>query len=102
MVSSVGSGSTQRFGASVSAQDQIGMILKQVKTLRKKIADLQKQLMEATDPKVRMELMREIQDLVQMAQTLEQQITQIEMGEKRKAAHREQAQQEQKKQAAAK
>lgn len=91
MVSSVLSGSARRTDLSVSAQDQISMILKSIKGLRKKVALLQKQLMNEPDPQARLLLSKQIQDLQNTIALLERQIAQIEEAEKRRAQMRQQA-----------
>ncbi len=91
MVSSVSSGSAHRTELSASAQDRISMILKQIKTLRKKVALLQKQLMNEPDPLVRLKLAKEIEDVQRTIQLLERQIAQIEEAEKRRAKIRQEA-----------
>ncbi|MQA18182.1 FlxA-like family protein [Rugamonas rivuli] len=91
MVSSVSSGSARRMDLSVSAQDQISMILKSIKGLRKKIVLLQKQLMDEADPNVRRLLAKQIEDLQRTVELLERQIAQIEEAERRRAQMREQA-----------
>lgn len=92
MVSSVLSGSAHRTELSVSAQDQISMILKSIKGLRKKVALLQKQLMNEPDPQARLLLSKQIQDLQNTIALLERQIAQIEEAERRRAQMREHAQ----------
>ncbi|GJJ02994.1 hypothetical protein RugamoR64_35320 [Duganella rhizosphaerae] len=91
MVSSISSGSAHRAELSASAQDQISTILKSIKTLRKKVALLQKQLMNTTDPATRLTLAKEIEDLQRTIQLLERQIVQIEEAEKRRARNRQEA-----------
>lgn len=92
MVSSVLSGSARRTELNVSAQDQISMILKSIKTLRKKVTLLQKQLMNEPDPQARLLLSKQIQDLQNTIALLERQIAQIEEAERRRAQMREHAQ----------
>ncbi|WP_332851806.1 FlxA-like family protein [Duganella sp. S19_KUP01_CR8] len=91
MVSSISSGSAHRTELSTSAQDQISTILKSIKTLRKKVALLQKQLMNAPDPATRLQLAKEIEDLQRTIQLLERQIAQIEEAEQRRAKVRQEA-----------
>lgn len=92
MVSSVTSGGTHRMELGVNAQDQINMLLKQIKTLRKRVAQLQKQMMNEPDPAVRLQLSKEIIDVERTIQLLERQIMQIEEAERRRAKAREEAQ----------
>lgn len=92
MVSSVTSGGSRRTELGVSAQDQISMILKQIKTLRKRVAQLQKLLMNEPDPAARRQLSKEIIDVERTIQLLERQIAQIEETERRRARAREHAQ----------
>lgn len=91
MVSSVSSGSAHRAEIGASAQDRIGMILKQIKTLRKRVAQLQKLLLNEPDPTVRLKLSKEIDDVQRTIQLLERQIAQIEEAEKRRAKIRQEA-----------
>jgi|SRR5471032_937747 len=91
MVSSVSSGSAHRAEIGASAQDRISMILKQIKTLRKRVAQLQKLLLNEPDPMVRLKLSKEIDDVQRTIQLLERQIAQIEEAEKRRAKIRQEA-----------
>lgn len=96
MFSSVGAGnSTARTSNNAAGQSQISMLLKQIKTLHKKITDLQRQLMNETDPAARMALMKEIQNLEDLVRSFQAQITQIETNQKRQQEHRAQAQNDQ-------
>ncbi|WP_295995204.1 FlxA-like family protein [Rugamonas sp.] len=98
MVTSVaGTGGSHRVSDSSGAQGQINMLFAQIKALFKKIAQLQKQLMESTDPGERMRLMKEIIDLQRSVQLLEDQIAQIEQNQQLKAKNRAEAQSELKK-----
>jgi transposase len=85
-----GSSGTQN----VSSQNQIMRILAQIKGMRKQLVGLQKQLRETSDPQMQKILFKQIIDLQQMIQMMEQQIAQIEAADQRKAALREQAKQE--------
>jgi predicted nucleic acid-binding Zn-ribbon protein len=88
MFSSVGAGnSTARTSNNPAGQSQIAMLLKQIKGLHKKITDLQRQLMNETDPVARMALMKEIQNLEDMVRLFEAQIAQLNANQKSKQAN---------------
>ncbi|NVD71770.1 hypothetical protein HUX88_14600 [Duganella sp. BJB1802] len=92
MVSSITSGGARRMELGGSAHDHINAILKQIKTLRKRAEQLQKQMLNETDPAVRLQLSKEIIDVERTIQLLERQIMQIEEAERRRAKAREEAQ----------
>lgn len=85
-----GSGVTQNVGS----QNQIMRIVAQIKGMRKQLVALQKQLRETSDPELQKILFKQIIDLQQMIQMMEQQIAQIEAADQRKAALREHVKQE--------
>jgi transposase len=89
-ISISGSGGTQNVGS----QNQIMRILAQIKGMRKQLVALQKQLRETSDPELQKILFKQIIDMQQMIQMMEQQIAQIEAADQRKAALREQARQQ--------
>lgn len=93
MVASVanGSGASARMGASVESQGSVSMLLSKIKGLHKNLRQLQKQLMETTDPELRKVLVKMVQDVQEMIAMFEQQIRQIEQADQRREAHRQEA-----------
>jgi len=85
-------GGAARVAGNSGAQGQLGMLSGQIKTLLKKLTQLQKQLMNATGPADRMALIKEIADLELDIQLLQEQVAQIEQNEQQKAQHHAKAQ----------
>ena len=80
------SGSSRGVTENIGSQNQIMRILAQIKGMRKQLTALQKQLRETSDPELQKILFKQIIDLQQMIQMMEQQIAQIEAADQRKAA----------------
>lgn len=85
-------GGGARVAGSSGAPGQISMLFSQIKTLLKKLTQLQKQLMETTGAADRMTLIKEIADLERDIQLLQEQVAQIEQNEQQKARHHAKAQ----------
>lgn len=64
---------------------RIAMLRSQIKGLLKKIHTLRKALMEATDPKERMAIMKQIIDLQDQVRMAEAQIAELQLRAKRRA-----------------
>ena len=76
--------------SSLGAQNQIDMILAQIKGLRKQLLALQKKLRESTDPQEQKALMKEIMDMQQLIQLQEARIAALQQEDQRKQKLREQ------------
>jgi predicted nucleic acid-binding Zn-ribbon protein len=64
---------------------RIAMLRSQIKGLLKKIQTLRKALMEATDPKERLAIMKQIVDLQDQVRMAEAQISELQLRAKRRA-----------------
>jgi predicted nucleic acid-binding Zn-ribbon protein len=74
---------------SVGSQNQINMLLSQIKGLRKQLAALRKKLGDSTDPAEQKMLMKEIMDLQRLIEMQEQQIANIQREDQRKQQQRD-------------
>lgn len=72
-----------------AVQNQISMLLSQIRGLRKQLTALRKQLEKATDPNEQKMLMKQIMDLQRLIEMQEQQIANIQQEELRKQKLRE-------------
>lgn len=79
-----GAGSN-RAAASLDTPARIAMLRTQIKGLLKKIQTLRKALMEATDPKERMAIMKQIIDLQDQVRMAEAQIAELQLRARRRA-----------------
>lgn len=78
---------TSRADGGMEPVARIAMLKSQIKLLGKKIETLRKAMMEAADPAVRLEIMKQIIDLQDMQRMAQAQITELELRARRKLEH---------------
>jgi chromosome segregation ATPase len=76
-----------RIGTGISGDTRIEMLGKQLKLLTKKIAALNKQLMDCNDPELRKQLIKMIAEVQHEMLMIQQQIAQLQLAAQRRALH---------------